>query len=146
RPAASVLGESGIGKSALLANWFLENRRKHPDDFAIIHFIGGTPNSADPIRLLHRVMLELKRRFPDQLTDDLPAQAGKIREEFPQWLARVVANRRIILILDGLNQLEDHDAAPDLGWLPIMFPLNCRVILSTLPGRSLDATRRRRWP
>jgi tetratricopeptide (TPR) repeat protein len=145
-PPLVVLGESGIGKSALLANWFLEYRKNHPDDFALIHFIGGTPDSTDPIRLLRRIMLELKRRFPNQLPDNVPVQLEKIREEFPQWLARVAASGRIILILDGLNQLEDRDATPELGWLPMVFPPNCRVILSTLPGRSLDATRRRQWP
>jgi len=138
-----VLGESGIGKSALLANWFLEYRKNHPDDFALIHFIGGTPDSLDPVRLLQRIMWELKRRFPNQLPDDIPE---KIHEEFPQWLARAAASGKIILILDGLNQFEDRDAAPDLGWLPVAFPPNCRVILSTLPGRSLDATRHRQWP
>lgn len=141
-----VLGESGIGKSALLANWFLRYREQHPDDFALIHFIGGTPDSADPIRLLRRIMLELKRRSPNRLPDDVPAQPEKIREEFPQWLARGAAGGRIVLILDGLNQLEDRDAAPELGWLPVVFPPNCGIILSALPGRSLDATRRHQWP
>ena len=36
------------------------------------------------------------------------------------------------------------DAAPDLGWLPRVFPKNCRVIISTLPGRSLTAIEQRR--
>ena len=150
-PPLVVLGESGIGKSALLANWILNRSRPatpNPQpsrDFTLIHFIGATPDSADPISLLRRFMLELKRRFPNQLSEEVPTHPQKIREAFPGWLAGVAASGRIILILDGLNQLEDRDAAPDLGWLPVVFPPNFRVILSTLPGRSLEATRRRQW-
>jgi hypothetical protein len=42
------------------------------------------------------------------------------------------APRRIILVLDGLNQLEDRDQAPDLVWLPPETAPNVRL-LSTLP-------------
>jgi tetratricopeptide (TPR) repeat protein len=151
-PPLVVLGESGIGKSALLANWILNRSRpatlnhQPSGDFALIHFIGVTPDSAAPARLLRRIMSELKRCFPDQLTDEVPTQPDKIREEFPRWLVRITGLDRIVLILDGLNQLEDRNAALDIGWLPEVFPPNCRLILSTLPGRSLDATRRRQWP
>ncbi len=138
-----VLGESGIGKSALVANWFLRYREQHPNDFALIHFIGGTRDSADAYRMVRRIMLEFKRRFG--LPNDVPSEPDKIREEFPQWLVKVAASARIVLVLDGLNQLEDRDAATDMGWLPIVFPPNCRVILTTLPCRSLDIIRRRQW-
>ena len=61
-------------------------------------------------------------------------------------LSQVPANDRVILVFDGLNQLDDVSHAPDLGWLPFEFPTNVRVVVSTLPGRSLDAVRRRQWP
>jgi tetratricopeptide (TPR) repeat protein len=139
-----VLGESGIGKSALVANWYLRHRKRHPHEFALIHFIGGTQDSADAIRLMRRIMQEFKRHF--DLPDELPVHPDRIREEFGGWLEKVAGAGLIVLVLDGLNQLEDRDAAPDLGWLPVVLPPNCRVILSTLPGRSLEAIRRREWP
>lgn len=40
-PPLVVLGESGIGKSALLANWFIRYRDHHSDEFTVLHFIGG---------------------------------------------------------------------------------------------------------
>jgi tetratricopeptide (TPR) repeat protein len=144
-PPLVVLGESGSGKSALLANWFLQYSRLHPADFALIHFIGATPDSADPIRFLRRIMLEIKRRFSDQFLDDVPTELERLRQEFSFWLMRVCANGKMVLVLDGLDQLEDHDAAVELGWLPAILPPTCRVILSTMPGRSLGATRRRQW-
>ncbi len=144
-----VLGESGSGKSALLANWFLDRFPLPTSDsqpstpFALLHFIGASPDSANAIGLLRRIMLELKERF--DLPEDVPAQAEKIREEFPNWLTNVATRGPIVLVLDALNQLEDVDAAPDLGWLPRVFPKNCRVIVSTLPGRSLTAIEQRGW-
>ncbi len=144
-PPLVVLGESGIGKSALLANWFLRYRGQHPDHLAIIHFIGGTTDSANPTRLLRRIMLELQRHYPNQFSEDVPTELERLRQEFSFWLMRASANGKIVLVLDGLDQLEDDVAAVELGWLPALFPPTCRVILSTLPGRSLDATRRREW-
>jgi hypothetical protein len=40
-----VVGESGIGKSALLANWVLHHRREHPEDVVLAHFVGVSPGS-----------------------------------------------------------------------------------------------------
>ena len=37
-----ILGESGSGKSALLANWALRFREEHPNEFVLMHFIGAT--------------------------------------------------------------------------------------------------------
>ncbi len=143
-PPLVILGESGSGKSALLANWFLEFRAKHPDDFALIHFIGSTADSADATQLMLRIMLELRRRF--ELPDDVPVIADQIREAFPKWLTNVAGTGRMVLVLDALNQIDDRDHALDLGWLPRVLPRNVRLIVSTLPGRSLDALRRRNWP
>lgn len=142
-PPLVVLGESGSGKSALLANWSLHYRDQHPDDFVLLHFLGSSPASASATGMIRRIMLELKQRF--DLPDEVPAQPDRIREAFPDWLTNVTGRGRIVLVLDGLNQLEDVDAAPDLGWLPRVFPQSCRVIVSTLPGRSLQAIQRREW-
>ena len=142
-PPLAVFGDSGSGKSALLANWAVRHRDRHPDHFLVMHFIGSTPASTDWKSMLSRIMLELKRRF--ELEDDVPVQPDDVREHFPNWLAQLATHGPIILILDALNQLEDADEARDLGWLPVVFPPNCRVILSTLPGRCADALRRRPW-
>ncbi len=61
-------------------------------------------------------------------SDEIPSDPQKVIEVFPLWLAKAAAKGRFILVLDALNQLEDRDNAPDLGWLPIFFPTkaNCR--------------------
>jgi len=142
-PPLAVLGESGIGKSALLANFFLRYRQQHPDDFVLIHFIGCTPDSADEVAMTRRIMVELKRHF--ELPDEVPWLPEQVRDGFRSWLVRAAAGGRVLLLLDGLNQLHDHGRTLDLDWLPSDLPANCRLILSTLPGRPLEAIQRRGW-
>jgi tetratricopeptide (TPR) repeat protein len=143
-PPLIVSGEPGIGKSAILAEWFLNHGKSRPDELTLIHFIGSTPESTDFHNLLRRILLELKRR--SKLHGEAPADSETLRREFPILLAQAATGQRIVLLLDGLDQLDDRDAAPELGWLPDVFPASCRVIVSTSPGRCLDAARRRGWP
>jgi tetratricopeptide (TPR) repeat protein len=127
-PPLVVLGESGVGKSALLANWALRYREQHPDELVIMHFIGASPYSADWAAMVRRIMAELKRRF--DLPGDVPDKSDELRLAFANWLHMAAARGRAIIILDALNELEDRDGAPDLVWLPPVIPTNARLILS----------------
>jgi nephrocystin-3 len=139
-----VLGESGSGKSALLANWALRYREEHPDDPLLMHFIGGSPYSSDWAAMLRRIMGEFKRRF--DIREEIPDEPDALRSAFANWLHMAAAKGRVVLILDALNQLEDRDGAPDMVWLPPVIPAPVRLILSTLPGRSLEELKKRGWP
>ena len=54
---------------------------------------------------------------------------------------------RFIIVLDALNQMEDKDHGRLLGWLP-EFPFTgaLRLIVSALPGDTLDIPGKRAWP
>jgi len=144
-----LAGESGGGKSALLANWIDRWRADHPTDFIFQHYIGGTADSADHWRLMGRLAAEIKGWTGDE--DELPRTHEDILKTFPLWLAkaRIYAQRkgvRCIIMLDALNQLEDHDHARLLGWLPEHpFTGPLRLIASTLPGDVLKAAQQRGW-
>ena len=141
--ALAVLGESGSGKSALLANWVAGYRKAHPDAIILQHYIGATPSSAEWAGMLRRLMGELKRKF--EIQQDIPDQPDALRSAFPNWLYMAAARGRIVLVLDALNQLEDRDGAPDLVWLPPVLPENVRLIVSTLPGQPLNEIKKRNW-
>jgi len=140
-PPLVIVGESGSGKSALLANWIAHHQRQHPDEFVLYHFIGGAPDSSDHIGLMRRIMEEMKERFA--LTDEVPTESEKIAEALPLFLAQTPQAERWVLVLDALNQLEEKDNARWLGWLPTFIPANIRVVVSTLPGESLEALEKR---
>lgn len=149
-----LLGQSGGGKSALLANWLERWRYNHPGDFIVQHYIGSTTDSADHWQLMYRVMNEIKRWSRDP--DALPTKHEDILKDFPRWLAKARAvaechGVRFILVLDALNQLDDQDHARLLGWLPahsLSGPL--RLLVSSLPAQPgtddpLAAVQQRGW-
>jgi nephrocystin-3 len=143
-PPLVLTGESGCGKTALLANWVDLWRNAHPHDLIIQHYIGSTPDSTSWERIVTRILGELKRAF--EIPDDLPSSPDKLRGALDEWFVKSAGPRRIVLVLDGLNQLEDRDNAQELGWLPLRFIPNVRVLASALPGQALDATQKRGWP
>jgi hypothetical protein len=142
-PPLLVLGDSGAGKSALLANWALDFQSRHPDQPVLLHFVGATPQSSNWVWLLTRLMTEIKQRL--QLTEEVPPDKDKLRERFPEFLRLAAAKGRLVVVLDGLNQLADRDHALELAWLPGVLPSNIRLIVSTLPGPVLEAARHRGW-
>ncbi len=63
-----VLGDSGGGKSALLANWVAHWQQAHPGDFVFQHYLGSSPLSARHLGLLRRLMVAIIRWCGDTLT------------------------------------------------------------------------------
>ena len=141
-----VLGESGSGKSALLANWIQRRCESHPNQHLIAHFIGATADSVNWQLMLRRIMGELKAEF--DIPDEIPDDADALRSAFANWLHIVsaqCASSPLVLVIDALNQLEDREGALDLVWLPPVVPDNVRLVLSTLPGRPLEVIQKRNW-
>jgi hypothetical protein len=113
----------------------------------IVHFVGAEASSADWTAMLRRLLGELGRLGVEVPAPDDPAA---LRAAFRRGLhvaAHQQARRggRIVLVIDGLDQLEDFGGGPDLLWLPQTFPDNVRLVVSALPGRALDEARRRGW-
>jgi tetratricopeptide (TPR) repeat protein len=145
-PPLVVSGESGSGKSALLANWPLRRRlATHPAETPpLIHFIGATHYSADWTAMLARLVSEINRRF--DLHQTIPEEPDALRRAFASSLDAAAAKGKLVIVLDALDQIEDRDGAPDLVWLPEVIPANVRLVVSTLPGRARDEITRRQWP
>jgi len=140
-PPLVVVGEAGSGKSALLANWVLGHRRSHPEQSVLMHFVGATPTSASWEAMLRHLLGELGRHL--SIAAEVPDDPQELRAAFGRWLQLGAEQRSIVLVIDGLNQLEDRDAALDLVWLPRALPDGVRLVVSTLPGRPLEELQRR---
>lgn len=140
-----VMGESGSGKSALFANWANKYKENEVDKlFLLAHYVGATPDSVDWASMLRRIMGELKLHFDIQ--KDIPDKPDELKAAFANWLHMAAAKGKMVLIIDALNQLEDRDGALELYWLPEMIPPNIRLVVSSLPSRSLDELKKRGWP
>jgi len=143
-PPLIISGESGSGKSALMANWADRYNRKNPDRYIIQHFVGSTVNSTSHISLIKRILDEIKLRF--DYKEELPADGEAMIKALPKWLSVAAAKGGMIIIIDGLNQIEDNGNAHELYWLPESYPPEIKVIISILPGKMTDKLLMRGWP
>ena len=94
-PPLVVLGESGSGKSALLANSADRYGRVNPDAAVICHFVGAMHPTAGWAHMLRRLCGELRRCCGDDDDDDvdpIPDGPAQLRPAFADWLRR--AGRR----------------------------------------------------
>jgi WD40 repeat protein len=132
RQPLAVWGESGSGKSALLAEAACLVQKQHPKAVVVQRFIGATPASSDIRLLLQSLCREISRAYRAK-EDNLPVEFRKLEEEFPRRLALAKPDRPLILILDALDQLSEAEQARRLYWLPGTLPVHVRLIVSTLP-------------
>ncbi|MDI9408092.1 MAG: tetratricopeptide repeat protein [Candidatus Pacebacteria bacterium] len=138
-----IEGQSGGGKSALIANWLHDYRTNNPNDWVFEHYCGLGDDAADPVKLVMRLcqFIKAKTNFPDELKSD----PQEILVSLRQWLfnAQFVAekqNCRLVIALDAVNSLRGEFA--DMRWWPgdigDKIPL-VRVVASSLPGEVMAA-------
>ncbi len=146
-PPLVITGESGGGKTALLAHWAQRWRQKQAQDKNTLffqHYFGSTPDSAQALFAVQRLLAALKKHF--DIPDEIPSQPDKLREVLPLWLHQTAGRGRVTLVFDALNQIVGEERDMRLDWLPRHFPPNVHVLCSALPGPGLDALRARGWP
>ncbi|GMH48972.1 hypothetical protein TrVE_jg8772 [Triparma verrucosa] len=138
-----ISGPSGVGKSALLANWLIKHQaevkrsRTISDEFVFWHVVGCSRQSTYTYLTLRRLMSELKEHF--ELTAAIPSNDEKLPWELPRFLDMASKKGRVLIIIDGLHRLRAEEGDLGLKWLPLSFPSNCRVIISTTsPGGEDD--------
>jgi tetratricopeptide (TPR) repeat protein len=137
-----ITGDSGCGKSAFLSSWCLRHTKNNPKHLVLPFFIGASSDSTDLERLLLSICSELKYRLA--LTSEIPTDKKRVPEIFASLLLEATEKReRIIIILDGLDQLVQGEKGRGLDWILDNLPLNARLITSTLAGEILDLLRRR---
>jgi tetratricopeptide (TPR) repeat protein len=119
-----VTGEGGSGKSALLAK--VSENFAQSDSIMITHFVGATERSADVSWVLERWNRELDRAGIPLPADDA---GSDLRKRLSRRLSEYDGPRKIILLIDGVNQLLD---GLDLFWPPLNLGSGVRVILSTV--------------
>jgi len=133
-----ITGESGSGKSALLANWLKSFRKENPFLHTFVHHLGATNDAGEPAKLVRRWIDEIARVLGEKTK--LPGEPDKLYEELPLWLAKASAQGRWIIVLDGLDKLRE---GRELSWLPMYVPEGIQLIVSCLPGEVLEAAQRR---
>lgn len=124
-----ITGESGSGKSSLLAYWAHQFRLKNKDSFLIQHYVGAGSSDTGHLGIILRIMEEVKERY--DLDDDIPTIPEQLESDLPEWLAKV-QNEKLVLLIDSLDRLSDSSRL--ISWMPKHFPPTIRLIVSTTGG------------
>jgi Domain of unknown function (DUF4062) len=124
-----VTGAPGSGKSAALAHW-ARTHEAADGFFVLARFIGASPSSTNLHRLLANLTEELNQRF--NLGETVPLDPSELRKKWPDLLRRAGECRRVVILLDALNQL-DRSADPRVvDWIPRPLPPGVRMVVSAL--------------
>jgi len=133
RHPLAVWGESGSGKSALMAKAIADCRLRTADSVMVFRFIGATPGSSDGRSLLESLCHEITRAYGRDETG-IPTDYRELVKEFGERLKLGTAQKPLIVFLDALDQLSDADHARNLIWLPAELPEHVRLVVSTATG------------
>ena len=140
RRSLAIIGDSGSGKSSVMAKALQE--AENTFRFAVVagRFIGTTSSSSILMNLLQNVSGQIAKAFGTTLE----ALAGEEREKslydingiteiFKKCLGLGSPQKPVIVFLDALDQLSDSDNARSLYWVPHELPENARLVISALP-------------
>ena len=119
-----VYGDSGMGKSALVANWL----KTLPSSFRVVYHAVGLSGKTD-WRSVSGLIAEELSGNPDEKLADAISQAA--------------SSGRLILVLDGVDNLSEDDDAKLFRWLGRV-PKGAKYIFTTTEADiTLDTLRRR---
>jgi WD40 repeat protein len=143
-----VTGPAGSGKSAALARFVRDYRRRHPRMLVVPHFVGASPRSTGLRQMLRRFCQVLKDHFG--WAEEVPEETARLIVGFRDFLGRVPASERVLFVIDALNQLDEAERAQQLEWLPAALPPHAKVVVSCIteankPEPVLEAFRLRKY-
>jgi hypothetical protein len=139
RKVLAMIGDSGSGKSSVMAKAAVEAEARGANALIVYRFIGTSSRSSNIISLLQSIceqiavafgtnMISLAGEGQEKSLYDLNGLAGILKK----CLALGTAQKPVILFLDALDQLSDSDNARTLYWLPGELPEHAKVIVSAL--------------
>ena len=142
-----VIGASGLGKSALIANWLKEKLPDEHRDYNIIyHFIGNGGSESSHEHIMKVLAEEIKNLYMWKEGKEEFNKSKK--DELNSLFLRVASEgkRPLLIVLDAINQIIDTENAKLLNWLPIP-PIKVKILFSTLnEDRTMEVFINRNYP
>lgn len=134
-----VTGDPGSGKSALFGE--LYRRLRDRDVFLLAHAPGASVQSASVNSMLRRWISELAAALG---ADDpnLPENAhhDTVHTVFAALVVRMTMQpRRVVMLIDALDQFESTTRAQFVTWLPRPWPENARLLVTAIAGTASAA-------
>lgn len=125
-----IVGESGTGKSALLASASNIIEKDCTIQASIIkRFIGATPLSYNSEDLLYHIVGEL-RRIIDEEDDDIPYDYSDLITDFHTRINNQLKSS-VFCFIDGMDQIDNIEKSITTSWIPTNLPCNFKLIISS---------------
>jgi hypothetical protein len=141
-----VCAPAGGGKTSLIARFRRDFRSASSKAFFITYFVSATTEARNVDRMCMFIVRSLKERF--KFDDELPGVLNGISDWcsiLRTWLGMAACKGRVVVLIDGVDQLDDRPGARSCAWLPRTFPLETRVVLTCAPGISRDVMMERSY-
>lgn len=162
-PPLLVRGEAGTGKSSLVANWlsgFAVEPQSRPQSLlstllggigrkpasvgtALVYSVGAAGSSREWPAIVRFLTREAMRA--NTALETLPEDPEALLTAFLGELRKLAAGGRVLLVIDGIDQVAEPSSSSPLAWLPDSFPEHVRVVATLRPGPACDTLVARGW-
>jgi len=143
-PPLVIAGPAGIGKTALVAAWLAECEPDLAGVPIVVHCAGATPEANQWVSMLRRIVRDLSEMV--QVKDDsLEKAPNDLLLWMPGFLREVARRSRVLLIVDGADQVCGPSGHADWGWIPLELPPQVRVLATARAGPALREMEARGW-
>ena len=135
-----VTGASGLGKSALIANWVKDKQNDSELKYNIIyHFTGNGGSESNCEHITKSLVNEINDKYGWEDSD----ADTKLNDLFVRVSAE---DKPLLIVIDAINQIVDVDNAKLLNWLPAPTK-NIKILFSTLEDdRTMEVFKNREYP
>jgi tetratricopeptide (TPR) repeat protein len=127
-----IVGDPGSGKSALFSE--LYRRLQIGEALVLAHAAGASVRSASVDSMLLRWIGELAGALGIDAVVPIDSNPGTIDATFAALLGRLAEQRRVVVLLDALDQFETTTRGRFATWVPRLWPPNARLIATAIPG------------
>lgn len=138
-----VTGASGLGKSALVANWLKEKLSDENRGYNIIyHFTGNGGSESSSEHIIKSINNEIKDIYGWR-EDELGTET-KLEDLFIKVSSE--SDKPLLIVIDAINQIVDMGNAKLLNWLPVPTK-GIKIVFSTLEDdRTMEVFKHRNYP
>lgn len=143
----AVVGDSGLGKSSLMANWLSKviDERKTK---TVYHFVSINQNRSHYQTVVDHLIADICDiyQLPTPITneDEDTTTPDSAATSLYNLCFSIPPDKPLLIVIDGLNQVSDGEDSYLLRWLPYTFPSQVHILLTSTPERDIIRTLEKR--
>jgi hypothetical protein len=130
----AVHGESGCGKTSVMAMAAANLQKTHSNCVIVLRFLGTTTDSSSAHLMLSSVCNQISKAYGKVVPQVLESYKDLITC-FIEKLQLATKELPLFVFLDSLDQLLGENDDRQLSWLPRQLPSHVHIVVSTLPDR-----------